>query len=219
MERLNKIIDQHGRWTALMQYIERINLNFHEDFSCSLENAKALLETISKEICKTKQIDLGKKPSINVVLKTAFFALGYPRSSMVTQISSALATIGQQMGDLRNEIGVGSHGKSLDQLKERNNTVDDLTKEMLIDTTVIVATFLIRNFENENPRVETKLDTKLLYTDNENFNEYWDESFGNFEMGNYSYLASEILYNVDFPVYETELKAFTENFNKDKDVS
>jgi len=32
---------------------------------------------------------------------------------------------------------------------------------------------------------------------------------GEFEMGEYSYSASEILYNVDYQAYETEQKAFT----------
>ena len=59
-----------------------------------------------------------------LVLKNAFFALGYTKHGMVAQISSSLATIGQQVGDLRNEIGISSHGKSLEEVKERNNKVD-----------------------------------------------------------------------------------------------
>jgi hypothetical protein len=38
-----------------------------------------------------------------------------------------LATIGQKMGELRNEIGLTSHGKSLEEIKQRNNNVDSLT--------------------------------------------------------------------------------------------
>jgi predicted translin family RNA/ssDNA-binding protein len=127
------------------------------------------------------------------------------------QISSALATIGQNIGELRNDIGTTSHGKSLEELKERNNKVDALTREFLIDSTVIVAVLLIRAFENENPRIKAAaVEAKPLYPEFEAFNEYWDDSFGEFEMGSYSFPASEILFYVDNKAYMTEQQAFEE---------
>jgi hypothetical protein len=44
----------------------------------------------------------------------------------------------------------------------------------------------------------------------EDFNESWDDSFGEFVMGDYSYPASEILFNVDKQAYVNEYKSFTE---------
>ena len=212
MDRLKNIIEQFGRWSELVTYTERIEAHVHTDFSQALENAKALLETIAKEICTSKGIEVEATASMSSVLRKAFSSIGYTSSSLVTQISSALATIGQQMGDLRNEIGMTSHGKSLEELKERNNKVDELTKEFLIDTTVIVASFLIRTFENENPRIKKEpIESKLLYADNDEFNNFWDDSYGEFEMGVYSFPASEILFNVDYQAYVTEHKAFSES--------
>jgi len=69
-----------------------------------------LLETIGKEICAAKGHELLAASSVNGVLKNAFQALGYSNSTLVNQVSSALATIGQQVGELRNEIGLTSHG-------------------------------------------------------------------------------------------------------------
>jgi hypothetical protein len=210
MNKLKSTIEQYGRWAELSIYIGRIETHIESDFSHSLENAKALLETIGKEICTIKQIQLGVKPSINNVMKSAFSALGYSNSSLVNQISSALATIGQQVGELRNEIGISSHGKSLEEIKERNNLVDVLTREFLIDTVEIVSCFLIRNFENENPRKPNEtLEETLDYWEAEEFNEFWDDSFGDFEMGNYAYSASEILFNVDKQAYINEYNAFS----------
>ena len=211
MERLKKVIEQYGRWSELTIYTERIEAHASADFSHAIENAKALLETIGKEICNLKGVELEATASINSVLKKAFTAIGYTSSSLVVQISSALATIGQNIGEIRNDIGTTSHGKSLEELKERNNKVDELTREFLIDTTVIVASFLIRTFENENPwsKKET-VEAKQLYTDNEPFNEFWDDSYGEFEMGDYSFPASEVLFNVDYKAYMTEHQAFTE---------
>ncbi len=211
MERLKKIIEQYGRWMALVIYTDRIEAHSSTDFSHAIENAKALLETIGKEICKSKGVELGGKASINAVTKKAFTAIGYSNDNLVSQISTALATIGQQMGNLRNEIGTTAHGKSLEELKERNNKVDELTKEFLIDTMVIVASFLIRTFENENPRSKTEtVEGDFIYTDNESFNDFWDDLYGEYEMGDYSFPASEILFNVDYKAYKTEHQNFTE---------
>ena len=56
MNKLKKTIEQYGRWAELSIYIGRIETHIESDFSHSLENAKALLETIGKEICSTKGI-------------------------------------------------------------------------------------------------------------------------------------------------------------------
>ncbi len=212
MNKLKNIIEQYGRWTDLSIYIGRIETHIESDFSHSLENAKALLETIGKEICQSKGIQLSETSSINGVLKNAFSSLGYSNSNLVNQIASALATIGQQVGELRNEIGISSHGKSLEEIRERNDRVDILTREFLIDTVEIVSCFLIRNFENENPRKPAEtLEETLDYWEAEEFNEFWDDSFGDFEMGNYAYSASEILFNVDKQAYINEYNAFSAN--------
>ena len=211
MEKLKNVIGQYDRWAELKLYTDRIEAFLDSDFSQALENVKALLESIGKEICASKGITLDSSSSINAVLKKAFSAIGYSADSMVTQISSSLATIGQQVGQLRNEIGPTSHGRSLEELRERNNKVDELTREFLIDSTVIVACFLIRTFENENPRNKLPVDAKTLYEESEDFNESWDETYGEFAMGDYSFPASEILYNVDYPAYVTEQKAFVES--------
>jgi hypothetical protein len=217
MEKLKKVIEQYGRWSELSVYIGRIETHIELDFSHSLENAKALLETVGKEICTSKGIELAATSNINRVLKNAFSALGYSNSNLVNQISSALATIGQQVGELRNEIGLTSHGKSLEEIRERNDRVNVLTREFLIDTVEIVSCFLIRNFENENPRVITETAEETLdYHKAEEFNEYWDDSFGEFEMGDYSYSASEVLFNVDKQAYINEYNIFKEAENIEK---
>ena len=117
MDKLKDKISQYGRWAPVNEYIVRIETHLDSDFSISLENAKALLETIGKEICKSKGRILAEDSSVNGVLKNAFSVLGYTKSNMVVQISSALATIGQQIGELRNDIGTSSHGKTLEELK------------------------------------------------------------------------------------------------------
>lgn len=211
MDKLKTVIKDYGRWSELETYIERIETHIEIDFSHSLENAKALLETVGKEICTCNAVELGATPSINSVLKKAFSSMGYANSNLVNQVSSALATIGQQVGELRNDIGLTSHGKSLEEIKQRNSKVDLLTREFLIDTVELVSVFLIRNFETKHQRTAHEVLTDSLdYLETEDFNESWDDSFGEFVMGDYSYPASEILFNVDKQAYVNEYKAFTE---------
>lgn len=210
MNKLKKTIEQYGRWADVSIYNGRIETHIESDFSHSLENSKAFLETIGKEICTSKGFQLSDTISISGVLKNAFSVLGYLNSNLVNQIASALATIGQQAGELRNEIGISSHCKSLDEIRERNNRVDILTREFLINTFEIVSCFLIRNFENENPRKPKEtLEETLDYWETEEFNEFWDDSYGEFEMGNYAYSASEILFNVDKQAYIKDYNAFS----------
>jgi hypothetical protein len=211
MDKLKNVIKEYGRWSGLEPYIDRIETYIESDFSLSLENAKALLESVGKEICTRNSVELGATPNINRVLKKAFSSIGYANSNLVNQISSALATIGQKVGELRNEIGSTSHGKSLEEIKQRNNNVDLLTREFLIDSVELVSVFLIRNLETKHLRTahETLTDS-LDYLEEEDFNESWGDSFGEFVMGDYSYPASEILFNVDKQAYVNEYKSFTE---------
>lgn len=208
LDRLEKVIDQHGRWSDLKVYTDRIAAHAESDFSHALENAKALLETICKEICNSKGADMGPAASFQALMKRAFKEIGYPPGDLVTQVSTSLGTIGQKMGELRNQISPTSHGKTLEDLKKRNDLIDDLTREFLIDTTVSVAALLIRTFEGANPRA--KLKDVLLYTDCEEFNELLDETNKPFEIGVNSYPASEAFYGVDRTSYESEYRKFLE---------
>ena len=213
MQKLRSTIDQYTRWSELSTYIDRMEAALISDFSLALENAKALLETIGKEICNARGEPLRNAPSINAVLKKAFCSLGYSNNDLVNTVSGSLANIGQEIGNLRNDISPTSHGKSLDELRERNNKVDLLTREFLIDSTIVVAVFLIRAFEDrkeldKTPISETQTEDNLDYFEATDFNDLWDDAYGEFSMGDYSYTASEILFSVDYKAYKAEYAAF-----------
>lgn len=210
MEKLRAAIEQYARWKELGQYIDRMEGHLESDFSISVENAKALLESVGKEICNAKGVELPASASFSSVLKKAFTALGYPNDGLVNKVSGSLANIAQELGNLRNDISPTSHGKSLDELRERNNKVDVLTREFLIDSTLVVAVFLIRAFEERKDAAAISGKDEIKYDDAEDFNEFWDEAYSEFSMGEYSFLASEILFNLDYKAYKTEHKAFKE---------
>lgn len=206
MQRLKSILAKHSNWEPYNEYIVRIEGYASTDFTLCIENAKALLEGISKEVCVKKSVELDKNSKMSGLLKTAFKSLGYPSTSTILQIGTAIANVGQQMGNFRNEIGTTAHGKTVEELQKRQNSIHDLTGNFLIEATSIVCCFLIEAFETDQPIkiVEEEID----YDDNESFNDYWDEQYGEFSMGDYSFFASEILFSNDPEAYKAELKSF-----------
>lgn len=214
MQKLRTAIEMHSHWSALEIYVDRIEAHLESDFSLAVENAKALLESIGKEICSKFNIELGSAPTVNIVLKKSYSALGYANDSFITSISGSLANIGQNMGNLRNSISPTSHGKTMEEIRERNNTVDELTRNFLIESTLLVALFLIKSFEDRKhliPNTSIKVEDELVYEELEDFNDFWDDAYGEFKMSEYTYLASEILFTMDYQAYKTEFKEFNDS--------
>lgn len=215
MDKLRVLIQDYAKWKVYEEYIDRIEAFKASDFSSAVENAKSLIESISKEICKQKNQEISKSEDIQALLKKAFLAIGYKGDDLVLQISRSLATIALQMGTLRSEIGTNSHGRTVDEMKSRNDKVDDLTRELLISTTEIIASFLIRSFELNSSSISGKIESDVCdYEDIPDFNDYWDDLYGEFSMGSYSYTASEILYNVDLQAYIFESKSFIKRYDE-----
>src|SRR5437667_11567932 len=117
MDRLREILDRYSRWQPLSEYVERVEGFRQSDFSICIENSKSLLESIAKEICFQKNQTLAGSESVSKVLSLSFGSLGYSPSDTIRQIGTAVANIGHQMGNFRNEIGTTSHGKTLEELR------------------------------------------------------------------------------------------------------
>ncbi len=208
MERLKLILERYSRWQPLSEYVARIEGYRQTDFSISIENSKSLLESIAKEICKERRQPLDNNENFSKLLRLSFGSLGYAPTNTINQIGQAIGRIGQAMGSFRNEIGTTAHGRTLDELRNRTNSINSLTDDFLVLSTELVCCFLIEAFETDNPLVPI-VDTEISYDDNAEFNESWDEIYGKFRMtDDYIYPASQILFNLDFLAYQSELSAF-----------
>src|SRR5215212_1517384 len=126
MERLRLTIERFSRWQPYIEYVERIEGFQHTDFSLCVENSKALLESVAKEICIQRKQPLAGTENVSKLLNLSFGSLGYAPSDTIRQIGTAIANIGQQMGNLRNEIGTTAHGKTLEEMKNRSNSLNSL---------------------------------------------------------------------------------------------
>lgn len=221
MEKLKKLIEQHSRWQPLVEYVQRIEAYLKTDFTISIENSKSLLESIAKEICSNQGQTYESDDSVSKLLRLAFASIGIQSSESVTQIGSALATIGQNIGEIRNDVGPISHGRRMDELENNKEHFDELTREFLINSVETVACFLIQLFEWKYPlRESIEEKEEIVYENCDDFNNYLDETFGEFTILEYSYTASEILYNVDRQAYKTSFLEFNnlaENENEQTD--
>ena len=77
MDKLKAIIEQYSRWKPLEAFVSRIEAYRDSDYIICVENSKSLLESIGKEICQEKGIELNASSSVNGIIKQAFKALGY----------------------------------------------------------------------------------------------------------------------------------------------
>jgi len=209
MEKLRKLIEQHSRWQPLEEYIQRIEAYVHSDFSISIENSKSLLESIAKEICSNRGQTFEAEDSPAKLLKLAFGAIGIQATTISPQIAVALSTIGQFVGELRNEVGAISHGRTMEELQAKKELLDEITRKFLIASTEIISCFLIQFYEWKFPLTEVvSTEDNLVYADCEDFNDYLDETYGEFAIGALSYSASEVLFHVDHQAYMSEYKEF-----------
>lgn len=172
MDKLKVIIEQYSRWKPLESFVSRIEAYRSSDYVICVENSKSLLESIGKDICQEKGVEINAGPSVNGIIKLAFKALGYSSTDHCRQISGALVTIAQYIGELRNEIGITSHGRPLYELADQKVLIDDMTKEFLLGATELVSCLLINLSEKES--VNPVKESIVSYEESEAFNQYWD---------------------------------------------
>ncbi len=206
MDKLRQVIEEYPNWQSLTVYIDRIELFIERDFSSAQENAKALLESIAQEICKQFTVEVEKNISINKLLGKAFNCFDNTNKDILRKMSGSLATIGEQLGNIRNDIGITAHGKDLETIQARNDSIDKTEQEFLISSTVSVCVFLIRYYERHKP--DSEIIVSLEYDQQQNFNDYLDSKYGFIEIGDYTYTASEVLYYVDYEAYKNEYISF-----------
>ena len=213
MEKLKSSLEKYSRWKPLSVYVERIEAYVETDFPFCIENSKALIESIAKEICEQKGLKLFGDEPLNKLLNISFGSLGYPPTSSLKQIGSALVTISSQIGSYRNDIGIISHGRTLDELKNIRHNEETYTIDILISAVETVSCFLIEAFETINPLALQK--PKTEYNDNPDFNNYWDNIYQEYIISDtISFSSSEVLFKCEPETYEIALEEFKQSLNE-----
>ncbi|WP_119344803.1 abortive infection family protein [Facilibium subflavum] len=210
MDRLKKIISKYNHWQeAIDPLVDRIEAEVDIDFGIAIGNAKAILETVSKHICTRKTGAVKENMSVQGLIKEAFKCLEYDFDSC-KPVSTALATIAQEVGAIRNGIDISSHGKSLDRIQEiKEMNISSFTKELLLGSVSIVASFLIESFETRNVNAKKEPQSLEKYGDHQLLNDFIDGKYDEVVIGeDYTYLPSEVLFHLDKDVYREEYSLY-----------
>jgi len=179
-----------------------------------VEISKSLLEGIAKKICEERGQSFERDDNVGKLVKLAFGCIGYDKAhAEIQKIGTAIVTIGHNMGTLRNAIGPTAHGVTPEEIEARKSSIKKSSSDFLLASTEMVCCFLIQAFETEFPRKVEGGQLSVL-EEYEDFNEFWDEQYGEFIMGDYAFLASEVLYQMDPVAYKTELTAYKASQNE-----
>lgn len=203
MEKLKETISTYNAWEGLAVYINRIETFLDTDFITSVENSKALIESICKTIFKNTATLYDETDSINKLVSITFKRLGIFSEKQVSKFGSGMVTAMQNLGELRNNHGQTAHGKPIDELK--NNGLEKISTAFLVNSVEVLAVFLIEYYELEFPKREDKEDENVDYSD---FNEFLDEEYGDVEITGILYPTSEVLPAVDVTAYGVKYQEY-----------
>ena len=205
MKKLKEYIQGNDRWKPLEEFVNRILAYRDIQLPLCLENTKAIIDSICKEICKSKNHEITKStPSSQDLISNALIAMGHNLDKS-SRLLSGLISVAQSIGELRNVYGQTVHGADMESLQKEYSETELLEKEIAIESTETIALLLIKTFDtslNYTPNLP------IIYHDNSDFNESLDEIWGSFTVSKFNYKASEILYNCDIDAYKEELKQF-----------
>ncbi|MBC2702933.1 abortive infection family protein [Desulfobacula sp.] len=203
MEKLRDTISTYDAWEGLSTYINRIETFLESDFISSVENGKALIESICKTILSKTSEPYGETDSINKLVSRTLKHLGIFAENQISKFGSGMVTAMQNLGELRNNHGETSHGKSIDELK--NNKLEKLSAAFLVNSIEVMAVFLIEYYEIEFPNKKNKKEEKIDYSE---FNEFLDDEYGDVDVIGIPYPTSEVLLSVDTTAYGVKYQEY-----------
>ena len=203
MEKLRKTISAYDAWEGLGTYVNRIETFLDTDFITSVENGKALIESICKTILTKTSESYEETDSINKLVSITLKRLGIFAENQISKFGSGMVTAMQNLGELRNNHGETSHGKSIDDLK--NNQLEKISAAFLVNSIEVMAVFLIEYYEIEFPNKKEKIENKIDYAD---FNEFLDEEYGDVDVIGIPYPTSEVLLSVDSTAYGVKYQEY-----------
>lgn len=204
MQYLRELCNQNKKWKPLEVNILRIETYLHTDGVMVLENCKAMVESVCKEILTDLNEAYSHNESIqNLVSKTC---KKMKCISNITELTRSFVTVCQRLGEFRNSFATISHGQPMQLITQNQNKLVGASMIFLVTTIEQLIIFLITVYQDEYP---IHVQSILRYEDNQEFNSVFDEQNEVIEIGQYGpYRPSEILFYIDDVAYKTELINF-----------
>ena len=188
MDRLKEIANNYSRWKDISTHINRIEYQINDDFTSAIGSTKSLLEAICKTILDHETTEYDKNDNVNKLIKKTIKALRIENHDQISLFGNSLVTSMQNLGEIRNRIDDSSHGKSL---LDRNKKIDSITASFLVNSSEMIACFLIEFYEIEHPR--KRGENEFEFQEMKEFNDYLDDQHGSVEIAQIPYSTSEAL--------------------------
>lgn len=204
MDKIKEVIQNHSCWKNLVIYPQRIETFLEKDIILAIENCKSFIETICKTILSEQNADFEETDSLNKLIRSTLLTLRILNPNQISKFSSGMITVIQNLGELRNLHGDTSHGKKLAEMGL--NKFEYISAQFLISAVECIACFLIEYYEHEFPKKSQQNEPQ--YSDHQIFNDYFDDAFETVIFGDYEFLPSEILFNLDLTAYLAEKQKY-----------
>lgn len=210
MNNLKEIISNYSRWSELHIICTKIESFLDTDFSIAAESCKSLIETICKTILEEKGFEYSRNEKIQSLVGKTVACLELNSSSkQLKQLSRQLVTFVKNIAEIRNNITVLSHGRSLSQIKK--DGLDAVTSSFLVQSTSSVCSFLIQYFENTLVRKPS--DKPLIFSDYDEFHNFIDDQYDDVIIAEIAYPTSEALFHIDETAFKTRYQEYLESLD------
>lgn len=206
MRKTQSFIDANIKWQALGDYVLRIETYRVSSPGLVIENCKSLVESIFKTILvevnsETEESlkDFSTSGLYGKVKDILFFEeQGY--RNIIGSFSNAIS-------EYRNKLGETSHGKDIYTLENNRNALFNDEILFLLSATDNISYFLLSYYKNLYP-VYAEKKQELIYDNNEEFNEWFDETEEVVSVGGVSLSPSHVLFDGDTAAYKTSLSEY-----------
>lgn len=206
MQKTQKFIAENIKWQSLGRYILRIQTFNDTSPGIVIENCKSLVESICKtilvEATSETEETLKECSASNLYgkVKTLFFTDDQVYKNIIGSYVNAIS-------EYRNKLDETSHGKDIYTLEGNQDTLIDNEIQFLIGATDDVASFLMSYYTDQYPQYAAKKSI-LIYDDNSEFNEWFDETEDLILVGGVSLSPSHVLFDGDREAYKTSLSEY-----------
>ncbi|WP_447077810.1 abortive infection family protein [Shewanella algae] len=195
----------------LTRTITAINAGIKDNESgLVIGQCKALVESLCKSILSENSIDIEANISVGKLAKKAGTVIGVGNEygedqktkeafiKLINSFTLSLENAISSIGTLRNEYCPLAHGRSSDQ-----KPLHMLYAEFVASQTDALIVFFLNLIEHKKNFVP-----EVNFSENEDFNEYLVEEFGEIEIYGDKYQAPDILYQMNAPKYKTALSEY-----------
>ncbi len=211
MQKSGVLIQEGSDRYKLTRTLTAINTGFNEGESgLVIGQCKALIESLCKSILSENSINIDPNIPIGKLAKKTGSAIGMgneygedkkTREAFIKLINSftlSLENASSSIGTLRNEYCPLAHGRSSDQ-----KPLHMLYAEFVANQTDAIIVFLLNLIDHKK-----NFSPEVVFRENEEFNEYLFDEFGELEIYGDLYQAPDILFQMNKAKYKTALAEY-----------